>query len=83
MDKIKHEFSKRIGHGIRHARIKAGLSQERLAEMCNMHRTYIGMVERGERNMTLFKYIKIAYVLNISPSDILNNREHLDTSEGL
>lgn len=79
MDQDKQEFSKRLGFGIRDARIKEGLSQEKLAELCNMHRTYIGMIERGERNMTLYIYLKISYALKISAKDIL---AYLDSRHG-
>jgi transcriptional regulator with XRE-family HTH domain len=55
------------------ARIKAlrenlGFSQERLAELASLHRTYIGGVERGERNVSLINIWRIAEALGINPS---------------
>jgi len=54
-----------IGRKIRVERVKQGLSQKKLAEMSGLHRTYIGMVERGEKNITLLNYVKIASALNV------------------
>jgi len=54
-----------IGRKIRVERVKQGISQEKLAEMSGLHRTYIGMVERGEKNITLLNYVRIASALNV------------------
>lgn len=54
-----------IGRKIRMERVKQGISQEKLAEMSGLHRTYIGMVERGEKNITLLNYVRIASALNV------------------
>ena len=56
---ITHTF----GLNVRHFRNSKGLSQEGLAELCELHRTYIGSVERGERNITLINAEKIANAL--------------------
>jgi len=56
-------IAKLIGNRIRKKRIELGLSQEMLGEMCELHRTYIGAVERGEKNVTVITLIKIAKVL--------------------
>lgn len=53
-----------FGHHVRLHRKKRSLSQEELADLCGLHRTYIGAVERGERNITLLNAEKIAAALD-------------------
>jgi len=53
---------------MREIRESCGHSQERLAEMAHLHRTYIGGIERGERNVSLVNIWRIADALGISPS---------------
>ncbi|WNN34170.1 helix-turn-helix transcriptional regulator [Pantoea agglomerans] len=52
-----------------------GLSQEQLAEISGLHRTYIGSVERKERNVTLKTLICLAKALNISVPNLLTKQE--------
>ena len=59
------EISKLIGQRIRNYRTQQKLSQEKLAEISGCHPTYIGQVERGEKNATLESIEKIASALNI------------------
>ncbi|MFC6117372.1 helix-turn-helix domain-containing protein [Macrococcoides bohemicum] len=59
-----------IGDNIRKYRLKKGWSQEELAFECDLHRTYIGAVERGERNITVLNLIKIKDKLNVRLKDI-------------
>ena len=59
------EISKLIGQRIRNYRTQQKLSQEKLAELSGCHHTYIGQVERGEKNATLESIEKIASALNI------------------
>lgn len=47
------------------------LSQERLAELAGVHRTYVGMIERAEKNITLCNIEKIANALKVLPKDLL------------
>lgn len=56
-----------VGHNIRKYRKKIGLSQEQLAEKSGLHRTYIGGIERGERNITLDSLQVIAEALAVEP----------------
>jgi transcriptional regulator with XRE-family HTH domain len=54
----------KFGERVRKRRIELNLSQEQLAELAGVHRTYIGMVERAEKNITLLNIVKIAKALN-------------------
>ena len=56
----------RFGKAVRHKRHKLGVSQEEFADMCQLDRTYIGGIERGERNVALVNIEKIAKALRIS-----------------
>jgi transcriptional regulator with XRE-family HTH domain len=56
----------RFGNAVRHKRHKLGVSQEEFADMCQLDRTYIGGIERGERNVALVNIEKIAKALRIS-----------------
>ena len=60
-----------FGLKVQRLRKEQGLSQEKLAERADLHRTYIGMIERGERNITLLNIAKIARALNTEMSDLL------------
>ena len=68
---MKHRINIRIGDKIRTIRQEKGLSQEKLAEIANMHRTYIGMVERAEKNITLVSLEKIANALGVRVEELL------------
>jgi transcriptional regulator with XRE-family HTH domain len=60
-----------VGGVIRRRREDIGLSQEELGHLCDLHRTYIGSVERGERNLTLSSLLAIAHALQLSPHELL------------
>lgn len=60
-----------IASNIRTLRKARGLSQEDLADMCDLHRTYIGSVERGERNITINSLETIAKALSVDPTELL------------
>lgn len=62
---MKKDILIQFGQKIRNERIKQGLSQEELADRAGMHRTYIGMLERAEKNITLTNIYKIAKALNL------------------
>lgn len=64
-----------IGNRIREIRTEADLSQEKLAFACDLDRTYIGSVERGERNISIINLRKIAKALKIKVSVLLNIEE--------
>lgn len=59
---------------IKEFRFAQGLSQEALADLAGLHRTYIGAVERGERNITLLNANRIAEALGVKLSDCLKER---------
>jgi transcriptional regulator with XRE-family HTH domain len=65
-----------FGEAIRQMRGELGLSQEALAEACDLDRTYISGIERGSRNPSLTNILKIAAALNISPANLLGLAEH-------
>ncbi len=60
----------RLGRRIRELRKNIGFTQEELGERANLHQTYIGGVERGERNVSLTTLIKLAEALHISLADL-------------
>jgi len=62
---------KRIGLALRAARLAKHWSQEELSFECGLHRTYIGAVERGEKNLTLKNLVKLAKSLEIPASQIM------------
>lgn len=66
-----------LAENVRSYRKKHGLSQEKLADLCELHRTYIGSVEREERNVSLSTLEVLARALGVSVSELLTPRaEH-------
>lgn len=65
-----NEIIKTVGERLKHCRMRKGLSQEQLAEKCGLHPTYIGQVERGEKNATIESIWKIASALEL-PLEVL------------
>jgi transcriptional regulator with XRE-family HTH domain len=63
----------RFGKAVRKRRHKLGVSQEEFAAMCGLDRTYIGGIERGERNVSLVNIEKIANTLRISLSQLFHD----------
>jgi transcriptional regulator with XRE-family HTH domain len=74
MLKSELELRKILADNIRSYRRERGLSQEELAYICGLHRTYIGSVERCERNVTLGTLVKLASALKVSVTDLLIRR---------
>lgn len=64
-----------FGLQVRRYRKKKGISQEELASISGLHRTYIGSIERGERNVSLNNVEKIAISLGVVVIDLLENKE--------
>ena len=68
---MKKDILIKFGKKVRAERAKLGLSQEELAARAKVHRTYIGMIERAEKNITLTNINKIADALNLSADKLL------------
>jgi transcriptional regulator with XRE-family HTH domain len=66
-------FLEMFGATVRARRQSLGVSQEALADMAGLHRTYIGGIERGERNLTLLNLLKLARALRTRPSSLLRS----------
>lgn len=64
------DIRRRFGRAVRERRKKLGVSQEEFADMCGLHRTYMGGIERGERNVSLLNIEKIARALRITLSQL-------------
>ena len=62
---------KQLGAAIRERRAKLEISQEKLAELVNVHRNYVGKVERGEQNITIDSLVRFAGVFKCRPSELL------------
>lgn len=68
----KQQILVRFGKRVRAERIKRNISQERLGELARVHRTYIGMIERAEKNLTLTNIEKIAKALGVQPGQLMD-----------
>lgn len=66
------QIQKRFGARVRHLRKDKGFSQESLALACDLDRTYIGGVERGERNISLINIHKIARALKVPAKELFD-----------
>ena len=69
---MKQEILVKFGKKVKEHRLKIGLSQEKLAARAEVHRTYIGMIERAEKNITLVNIEKIAHALEIKIKDLFD-----------
>lgn len=67
----KNNICVKFGQKVKELRIQKQLSQEQLAHLANVHRTYIGMIERAEKNITLINIEKIAKALEVEIKDLL------------
>lgn len=71
-----NKYIRALGEVVRDKRSKLGYSQESFAAEVGLHRTYIGQIERGEKNLTIKNLIRIALTLNSKPSKILRDVEN-------
>ena len=72
---MKNPSAVALGRKVRRLRLELGLSQEALGEESGLHRTYIGSVERGERNVSLSNILHIANALETTASKLLEDIE--------
>lgn len=70
---LKSDIKKAFGHRVRKLRTEAGFSQEGFAHECGLHRTYMGKVERGEKNISIENIGKIATALNLKISELFGS----------
>ena len=70
MSNARLSIQKQFGKKVRELRVERGYSQEGFAFECNLHRTYIGCIERGEKNVTIVNIEKIAKALNVKISQL-------------
>lgn len=72
MNLDEQRFLRRLGARVRERRLALGLSQAELGEKCDLHRTFIGSVERGERNVSILNLRVISRSLRVTLSDLLD-----------
>lgn len=73
---MEGELQKIVGRNLRQYRLDHGFSQEAFADHMGVHRTYMGGVERGERNLTLKTLEKMAEMLGLDPLELLQDSRH-------
>jgi len=72
-DKTAKKMAIRLGQAVRKRREEAELSQDELAWRPEIHRAYMGVIERGAQNITVWKLFQISRALGLKPSDILKD----------
>ena len=68
---MEGDLQQTVGRQLRVERLKRGMSQEAFADVLGVHRTYLGAIERGERNLTLKSVERIAGMIGVEPSELL------------
>ena len=70
---MSKQYLETLGKNVRQLRLEKGLSQEALADRCGLHRTYLGGIERGERNVSLLNIIRIAKALDVNVVELVHD----------
>ena len=70
---MNREHLETLGKNIRQLRMDRELSQEALADLSGLHRTYLGGIERGERNVSLLNMVRIAEALDVSIAELVRD----------
>jgi transcriptional regulator with XRE-family HTH domain len=70
---IQRPIEIRFGESVRRHRRARGLSQEALAELADLHRTFVGSVEQGHRNLSLRNIERLALALGMSPGQLMTD----------
>ena len=66
-----NDLAQKIGYAIRKCRADQKITQEKLALLCNIDRSYLGRIERGEVNITVLKLYEISNILRVEPYNLL------------
>jgi transcriptional regulator with XRE-family HTH domain len=74
------ELIKSLGHRIRELRVQRGWSQEEFADVCGVHRTYMGHLERGEKNVSFSSLVRVAAALSLPISELFTDLERAGTA---
>lgn len=69
---LRESARRRLARHLRATRLEQGLSQEALADLCDLHRTYVGSIERSERNVSLDNIERLARALEVDVCDLLS-----------
>ena len=72
MNSLSKQYQIFLGKKIRLERERKGLSQEDFGKIAKVHRTYVGMIERGEKNITLQNLVKFAKALGLNVRDLID-----------
>ncbi|TNC23729.1 helix-turn-helix domain-containing protein [Amycolatopsis alkalitolerans] len=73
LSSVEGDLQRAVGRNLRAYRLERGLSQEDFADVLGVHRTYMGGLERGERNLTLRSLERIAEKLGVPPLELLRD----------
>ena len=73
------DVERRFGAAVRQLRQERGWSQEQLAVAVRLHRTYIGGIERGERNPSLVNIVRLATALDVTPAELMATMDRQGT----
>jgi transcriptional regulator with XRE-family HTH domain len=73
MNLKQRAFLRQLGDRIRERRIALQMTQQELGDRCGLHRTFIGSVERGERNVAILNLLQIAQTLRVSLAELVGS----------